>query len=242
MATSDLIVSQPFAGTMVVTLNRPQQRNALSASIVEELLDALAEASATGVRLLVLRGSGATFCAGFDLSTINDESDGDLLLRFVRIEALLHRIYSAPFATIALAHGNAVGAGADIFAAGDRRFIMGDARLAFPGAAFGLLLGTRRLIDRVGPDRTQEIVRAGRVIEGQEALAIGLATGRISEAEVDSLIALERRNAEQLDGETTSGLRAVQAGDGAMDLVHVVRSAMRPGLKERIQGYRDRSQ
>lgn len=242
MPTSDLIVSQPSPGVMTLTLNRPAKRNALGGEIVDDMLGALDAANAAGVRLLVLKGNGASFCSGFDLSNLDAESDGDLLLRFVRIEMLLQRLHSAPFTTLVFAHGRTYGAGADIVAACDKRIVASDAKFAFPGVGFGIVLGTGRLIGRVGADRAQEIVQSGREIDTAEALAIGLATARISEGEADDLIAREHETAMRLDRETSAAIRAVMTGDGATDLTHLVRSAARPGLKARIQAYRDKVQ
>lgn len=242
MPTADLIVSQPSDGVMVLTLNRPAKRNALGGAIVDDMLGALDAANTAGVRLLALMGNGASFCSGFDLSGLDTESDGDLLLRFVRIETLLHRLDTASFTTLAFAHGRTYGAGADIVAACDKRVIVGDAKFAFPGAAFGVVLGTGRLIRRVGAGRAQDIIRSGREVDTAEALAIGLATTRISEGETDDVIARECELAERLDRETSAAIRAVTTDDGATDLAHLVGSAARPGLRARIQAHRDRVQ
>src|SRR5476649_249453 len=97
-----------------LTLNRPQKANALSASLVEALINAIEYACTDGTRLLILEGNGNHFCAGFDFTDYAEASEGDLVLRFVRIEHLLQQIYHAPFATLVLAHGKIFGAGADI--------------------------------------------------------------------------------------------------------------------------------
>ena len=86
-------------------LNRPDKANALSVELVEALLAAVAAACGDGTRLLVLRGEGKNFCAGFDFSDLEQQSDGDLLHRFVRMELLLQALYHAPMATLALCHG-----------------------------------------------------------------------------------------------------------------------------------------
>lgn len=240
MTDSELTVVRPMDGTMVVTLDRPSKRNALDADLVECLHEALDAAVIADVRLLCLRGQGISFCAGFDLSNLDLETDGDLLLRFVRIEMLLNRLYNAPFVTVALAHGRVIGAGADLFAACERRFVVDDAQFCFPGAAFGLVLGLGRLIARVGQDRAREIVRSGRELHVDEALAIGLASGRIAAGDVDDLLARETAMASRLDRETAAALHAVNATDGVVDLAHLTSSAARPGLKDRIIAYRER--
>lgn len=104
-------------GVLRLTLNRPDKANALDAEIVEGLLDGIAAACGNETRLLVLAGAGRHFCAGFDLSDLDTISDGDLLHRFVRIETLLQTVFHLPFATLALAHGRVMGAGADLFGA-----------------------------------------------------------------------------------------------------------------------------
>ena len=236
----DLLVSHPSDGVAVLSLNRPDRRNALSTLMVERLHEAMDAAEADGVRLLVLQGEGASFCSGFDLTDIERESDGDLLLRFVRIEVLLQRLYSAPFVTLALAHGRIAGAGADLFSACDSRVIVEKASFSFPGAGFGIVLGTGRLIACVGRDRARQIVRSGREMTTEEALGNGLAVSRISRHDIDTLIARELEAAARLDRTTVRAIHAVGGHGGADDMAHLVWSASRPGLKERILAYRER--
>src|SRR3954465_10141982 len=104
-----------------LSLNRPDRGNALGPELVEALAEAFDRAVAHGARLIVLRGEGRHFCTGFDLTDLESLSDGDLLLRVVRIEALLQCIHAAPVTTLAVATGRTFGAGADLFAACDRR-------------------------------------------------------------------------------------------------------------------------
>ncbi len=135
-----------------VLLNRPEVGNALNPSMVEELERAVDGANEAGVRLIVFQGAGKHMCTGFDLSDLDTCSDGDLLLRFVRIEYLLQKIYCGPVMTAAVGSGRVYGAGADLFAACDWRIGFPSASFAFPGSGFGLILGTRRLAARIGND------------------------------------------------------------------------------------------
>ncbi|MGH7708945.1 MAG: enoyl-CoA hydratase/isomerase family protein, partial [Vulcanimicrobiaceae bacterium] len=99
-----------------VTLSRLRSANALDGSMVDALLGVLdrsRDSPVAGSRALVIAGDGNNFCGGFDLSDIASLSEGEIILRFLRIESLLQRLYHAPFLTIACAQGNAVGAGAD---------------------------------------------------------------------------------------------------------------------------------
>src|SRR3546814_15241911 len=72
------------------------------------------------------------------------------MARFIRIELLLQARQAAPFLTVAVGHGRHIGAGADMFVACQRRIVVGEAAFRFPGAAFGLVLGTGRLARLVG--------------------------------------------------------------------------------------------
>lgn len=240
IAASELRVTRPAEGTMVLTIDRAAKRNTLDSNLVECLHEALDAAAIANVHLLCLRGAGASFCGGFDLSDLDSETDGDLLLRFVRIEMLLNRLYNAPFVTLALAHGQVRGAGADLFVACERRFVLDDARFCFPGAALGAVAGLGRLMARVGRDHGREIMRSGRELAADEALALGLANGLVASADLDALLARESTAASRLDRDTIAALHAVRAADGAADLAHLTMSAARPGLKDRIVAYRER--
>ncbi len=228
-------------------LNRPEVGNALSASLVQALTEAVeAAAHDTGVRLLVLSGAGRHFCTGFDLTDLDRETDDSLLARFTRVELLLQAVHAAPFATLALAHGRTMGAGADLFAACAERWIAGDASFAFPGAGFGLVLGTSRLTEQVGASRAAEWIEGGGPIDSATATASGLATRHLATDSIDVELERLRARVSRLDGSTQRAIRAAigagrhprgDAGD-AEDLARLVRSAARPGLRNRIAAYR----
>lgn len=234
---AELTVSKRSDGVTFVALNRPEKRNALSATLVSQLLAAFDEAIADQVRLLVFVGEGKSFCSGFDLSSLEQESEGDLLLRFVQIETLLFKIFSAPFVTLAVGKGTTLGAGADLFAACDRRVALDDLRIGFPGAGFGLVLGTARLVARIGSDAARHLVRSGETVDADTALRIGLATDRVEADALDRLIERENVAAGRLDRETVRAIHCVSMSDGTQELAALVRSAARPGLKDRIRAY-----
>jgi enoyl-CoA hydratase len=113
MSAGDPLLIHRVGAVTELVLNRPDKANALNARLVEALLDAISHAATTDAKLLLLRGEGRHFCAGFDFSDLDHQSDGDLLHRFVRIEQLLQALHHAPLTTLALCHGSAFGAGAD---------------------------------------------------------------------------------------------------------------------------------
>ena len=162
MTTTPLAVGWGDDGVCRVTLMRPGAGNSLSADLVAALEAVVDEGAVRRPRLMVLRGEGRHFCTGFDLSRLDEESDDTLLARFCRIELMLQKVHRAPFPTLAIAHGRTVGAGADLFAACTHRLAAPGTQFAFPGASgFGLVLGTRRLVQRVGAERARRWVETG---------------------------------------------------------------------------------
>lgn len=147
-----------------VRLNRAEKLNAFNAELVDGLMHAVRTAHEDGTRLLVITAEGKGFSGGFDLNDLDAQSDGDLLLRFVRVEELLQAVHHAPFATLALVHGACYGAAADLVAACHFRVAAPDARFRMPGLRFDLVLGTRiilrRLMLSIGQDWRGEKLRS----------------------------------------------------------------------------------
>lgn len=223
-----------------LTLNRAQKANALSAALVEALLDAVEYASTDGTRLLIIDGAGPHFCAGFDFTDLPSQSDGDLALRFLRIETLLQALYHAPCETLALAHGRVFGAGADLVASCGRRIAAPETRFCMPGLRFGVVLGTRRLSHRIGADKAREILSTTRTFDSQEALDIGFLTGIAAQAEWQALAAQAQSTAELLAMPAAAALhRRTVTDTRAEDMAELARSVGTPGLKERIRRYRE---
>jgi enoyl-CoA hydratase len=223
-----------------LTLNRPQKANALSASLVEALLNAVDYACTDGTRLLVLDGAGRHFCAGFDFTDYETQSEGDLALRFVRIETLLQQLHHAPFETLTYAHGNAFGAGADLVAACGVRVAAPDTWFRMPGLRFGIVLGTRRLAHRIGADRAREILAASRRFDAAEALRIGFLTNVAAPAEWPQFAARLRADREFLTPTAATALHRQTVIDSrAEDMAALAASVSVPGLKERIRIFRE---
>lgn len=223
-----------------LTLNRPHKANALSASLVEALLDAVEYAATDGTRLLILDGAGPHFCAGFDFGDLQAQSEGDLALRFIRIETLLQALHHAPCDTLVFAHGRVFGAGADLVACCSRRIAAPDTAFRMPGLRFGLVLGTRRLAERVGSDKARELLRTTRSFGADEALDCGFLTATAVREEWPALIDTARAEAEALTPAAAAALnRRTLADTRAEDMAELARSASVPGLKERIRRYRE---
>ena len=237
---SDAVLATRDGAILRLSLNRAERSNALGPDIVETLISAVEAAPGEGVRLIVLEGEGKHFCAGFDLSDLDALSDGDLLLRLVRIETMLQAVYHAPVPTLAIVRGAAMGAGADLVAACRRRIVVGSGRFAFPGAGFGIALGTRRLAGRVGSDTALEIVAGGRRLDQDEALALGLVDAVIDENALAGEIDRAAKIATRLESGILSRVAGLTLEDGRdRDMAALVASASRPGLKERVERYQE---
>jgi enoyl-CoA hydratase/carnithine racemase len=225
-------------GVARIALRYPRA-NALSASLVDALTGQLDTALLNNdVHTVVFDGSVGDFSTGFDLSEIDKQSDAELLLRFVKLEQLLDSISRAPVRTIASATGRAWGAGGDLFAACDVRIASSRASFRFPGSAFGLVLGARRLAARIGSDRAIDYVSTGAILAADVANVLGLVTA-CTDAPAEWLA----RHLEQptVDRATMLSLRnAVTQAMSDQDLAALVRSAARPGLQQRLQQYRAR--
>jgi len=225
-------------GTWTITLGRPEKLNALDAATVDALLVEVEKANARGARLLVLRGAGRSFCAGFDLSNLEDQSEADLLLRFVRIELLLQAIATSPARTLALAHGKVFGAGVDLVAACRHRVAAPDARFRMPGLKFGLVLGTRRFAEIVGHETARKVLEESSSFGVDEARAMHFIHDVADAGTWDSVIAAAGKTASNLDDTARGDLyRAVSTLQPDTDLATLVRSAARPGLKQRLMRY-----
>lgn len=235
--SQELIVRRDGAVTELV-LARPAKANALSASLVETLLAAVTAAGSDGTRLLVIRGEGKNFCAGFDFSDIESQSDGDLLHRLVRTELLLQAIYHAPVTTLALCHGGTYGAGADIVAACDRRVAAPGTRFRMPGMRFGIALGTRRLVTRIGPDRALEIQAAATTFEVDDPRTIGFIDMVAAQGGWPNLVAAIAAEQKLTPAAHALLKSRVQTDTREADLAALTRSAAEPGLKERIKAFR----
>jgi len=226
----------------ILRLERAASGNSLSAAMVQQIDAAIDTCSGDGTQAVLLEGDGRHFCTGFDLSDLDSETDDSLLARFVRVELMLQKWYRAPFITAALAHGKTWGAGADLFAASSMRWARPDATFAFPGAAFGLVLGSARLAALTGAGAATDWISSGRPVGAEEAHRHALLQSAPEALDTAQAVARLQTMVDRLDTVTLAQIRSAtqtrSAADDAIDLDRLVRSAARPGVKERISRYR----
>lgn len=223
---------------MTITLNRPDKLNAFNAELVENLHTALKDAKNKNMRAVIFRGHGKGFSGGFDLSTIDQSTDGDLLLRFVRVEQLLQAVYHAPFTTIALVHGPCYGAAADLVVACHQRIASQDARFRMPGVQFGLVLGTRRLTNIVGANNAQKLLVREKPFGADEALATGFINTLCEQDKWQDTIDNHLTHVRPIAPETLTQIASRMTYDTRSDdLSALVQSVTQSSIKSRILAY-----
>lgn len=239
MKTGEALLSEPDAdGLRTPVLNRPGNANALDHALVQKVHDHL-DRVGDETRVLVLSESGRHFCAGFDFTDYEEQSHGDLLMRFVRINEILARLRKAPYVTVAWVHGGAFGAGADIACSCAVRLGTGRARFRFPGLPFGVVLGTRRLMHIVGARRAREILSRNEELDAQQAKACGMLNEAVDDGDREPSVTQLARSMPGLDREWMKRLLVVTEPDTHdADLADLVRSVAQPGLHARIARFR----
>ncbi len=177
----------------VVTLNRPERRNALGGTIREDLVEAMAYASLNdSVRAIVLTGAGSCFCAGGDLRMLLDgvEAPGGRPLAdkvSPQRDVTLLSVYEAPKPVIAAVNGPAFGAGMNLALAADIRIASQTARFCQSHVLRGLMpdyAGTYLLPRIVGHAKACELAYTGAIVDAQEALELGMVNAVVEPAQL----------------------------------------------------------
>lgn len=166
-------IQQP--GIALVTLNRPERRNALSIALMVQLIDHLEELAGDGqTRVVVLKGAGPVFSAGLDLAEAQDHA----LVRSSAecVAKTLSSLRYTSLVTIAALHGGAYAGGAGVVSACDMAVAASDSQIGFPEARRGLLpaLISDYLRTKIREGDLAELFLVGEPISAQRAQAIGL--------------------------------------------------------------------
>jgi enoyl-CoA hydratase len=163
----------------VLTIDRPEARNAIARATMQELAAALDEVERSAARVLVVTGAGTrVFVAGGDLkelAAIRSHDDAVAMAKTMR--SVLDRFATLPVPVVAALNGDAYGGGAEVAVACDIRIAADDVRCGFNQVALGIMPawgGIERLTALVGRGRALALMTTGRVLDAQSALAHGL--------------------------------------------------------------------
>ncbi|WP_448951978.1 enoyl-CoA hydratase [Labrys neptuniae] len=192
-ASDSLLLRQDRAGVTTLTLNRPQQFNALSEAMLEALQRALEEiAGDRTVRCVVLAANGKAFCAGHDLRQMHANRRLDYYQAlFAQCSRVMQAIQALPVPVIARVHGIATAAGCQLVASCDLAIASEAARFAVSGINVGLFCSTPAvaLSRNVSTKRAFDMLVTGRFIDAATAADWGLINQAVSEAELDAAVA-----------------------------------------------------
>lgn len=192
MADADRVAMSIGDGVAVVRLNRPDKMNALDPAMITALLGTIERLrTEPGLRAIVLSGEGRSFCSGLDMASFASiASGGSPGLVSGRLADRTHGRSNLfqhlalgwrelPVPVIAALHGSVFGGGLQIALGADIRYVAPDAKLSIMEIRWGIvpdMSGTLLLRDLVRTDMVRELTYTGRVVSGEEAVALGLAT------------------------------------------------------------------
>jgi enoyl-CoA hydratase/carnithine racemase len=236
----------------VLTIDRPEKRNAMTAGMWAALPGVLGPlADDPGVRALIVTGAGAGFCAGADISDLLGGADPDDPMADVRRDNLAAQaaLREFPKPTVAMIRGHCIGGGVEIAASCDLRFADPTSVFGVTPAKVGIVYtprSTKALLDLVGPAMTKYLLFSGELIDAPTALRAGLVDRLIPaedlEAEVHrfadvlaSRSALSQRATKEVVADLTAG------GDGEGVVVRWYRETIATGeLAEGVAAFAER--
>ena len=175
-----VVLTENRGAALVVTLNRPEVKNALSAELVAALQAALASAAKDdALRGVVLAGAGPDFCAGADLKALQSlasRSRAENLADSKQLAQLFAAIHTGPKPVVAAVRGFALAGGSGLACACDRVVAAGGATFGFTEARIGFVAAivARFLVDRAGMNVTRELLLTARRVDAREAAALGI--------------------------------------------------------------------
>jgi len=169
----------------IITLNRPEKRNAISPEMIADLFAALDEAERSAARVVILTGAGKAFCAGMDLEALRNlatQTQKQHAADAKRMGEVFYRVYSFPKPLIAAVNGPAIAGGTGLATLADFTLAVPDAKFGYTEARIGFLPAVVSvfLLRQVGEKVTRELLLTGRLFDAEEAHKLGLVTEIVS--------------------------------------------------------------
>jgi methylglutaconyl-CoA hydratase len=163
----------------LVTLNRPDKRNAISFELVEEVLHALAEVEKSQARVLVLTGAGKAFSGGMDLENLKNligRSHEENVKDTQTMGRLFRTLYDFPKPTVAAVNGAAIAGGTGLATLCDITIASTEAKFGYTEVRIGFIpaIVSSFLVRQVGEKQARDLLLTGRIFDAAEAHRIGL--------------------------------------------------------------------
>lgn len=179
---------------VTLSFNRPEIHNAFNDVMIDELLEVFTMISKRReIRVVILTGSGKSFCAGADLNwmkRVKDYSYEENLKESLRLADLFYQIYSLPTPTIAKVNGAAIGGGTGFVAVCDLAIASESAKFSFSEVKLGLVPAciSPYVIRKVGEGRCREFFLTGERLTAQKALKCGLVNQVVPPEKLDEAV------------------------------------------------------
>jgi len=192
---SDRVVAQVAGGVLTATLNRADKRNAIDTAMIDALLAVLEQADLdAAVRVVALRGAGRDFCAGMDLNELLASADRTLeqnrqaAFHFAQVFLRMRRL---PKPIVALVQGRALAGGCGLATACDLVLATESAQFGYPEVQRGFVpaIVMTMLRRAVGEKIAFDLAATGRLLDGTEAAALGLASRVYEDADFEEQVA-----------------------------------------------------
>jgi enoyl-CoA hydratase/carnithine racemase len=188
MGSVPVLLVEDRGAVRILTMNRPEKRNALNSELSEGLLAALRNADAAEpVGCIVLTGAGTGFCAGADLSEFKGLQDPKAADKRAELTMQLNLVFSRICKPIVTAiNGAAMGGGAGLALAADMAVMAQSAKLGYPEAKHGIVAAIvmANLVRQIGRKAAFELVAFGDPVDAARALQLGMVNRVVPDAEV----------------------------------------------------------
>ena len=184
-------------GVATLTLNRPEKHNAMSARMLDELVQAARSLGADeAVRVVILTGAGKSFCAGGDLCWMRDQAAMDAATRSAesgKLATMLDALNTLPKPLIGRVQGNAFGGGVGMASVCDVAVGVDSAKMGFTETRLGLLPANigPYVLARMGEGRARRVFMSSRLFGAAEAVELGLLARAVPVADLDAAVEQE---------------------------------------------------
>lgn len=195
MKTVDLSVDA--RGAAILSLQRPEKRNAMSAEMIGDLTEAAAQISASDeIRVVVLAAEGQVFCAGGDLGWMRDQmsaEDDQRRREALKLAEMLRALDRLPVPLIGRVHGNAFGGGVGLMSVCDTVFASEGTKFGLTETKLGLIPATigPYVLARIGAAHARRLFYSSRIFDVSEACDIGLVSKIVAPIDLDAAIEAE---------------------------------------------------
>lgn len=208
------ITLQESARMAIVTIHRPDYKNAMTKKMWRELSVVGKEIPKNPrTKVVILRGTKGLFTSGSDIKEFARMSIDEANAAFREMEEAISTFEKLPLPTIALVNGPSIGAGFELALACDLRIGTPDTKMGIPVGGLGITLSkkfVKRIVNIVGPSRAKDFVYTGRLLNDKESYEWGLLNYLLDENDNPNQFVLELAN--KIKQQSPASLRAVKEG------------------------------